>query len=49
MHMAIKHLGNDSRTDEIHRYSNLFLNAHINRHSHTEYLKKIEIYSPCGI
>ena len=28
-----KHLGIDDR------YSNLFLNAYINRHAHTEYLK----------
>ena len=25
------------------RYSNLFLNAYINRHAHTEYLKMIEV------
>ena len=31
------------------RYLNLFLNAYINRHSHTEYLKLIEVYSPLGI
>ena len=31
------------------RYSNLFLNAYINRHAHTEYLKMIEVYSPFGI
>ena len=31
------------------RYSNLFLNAYINRHAHTEYLKMIEFYSPLGI
>ena len=41
-----KHLGIDSSTD---RYSNLFLNAYINRHAHTEYLKMIEVYSPLGI
>ena len=28
---------------------NLFLNAYINRHAHTEYLKMIEVYSPLGI
>ena len=33
-----KHLGIDSSTD---RYSNLFLNAYINRHARTEYLKMI--------
>ena len=33
-----KHLGIDSSTD---RYSNLFLNAYINRHADTEYLKII--------
>ena len=36
-----KHLGIDSSTDLNDRYSNLFLNAYINRHSHTEYLKMI--------
>ena len=36
-----KHLGKDSSTDLPDRYSNLFLNAYINRHSHTEYLKMI--------
>ena len=36
-----KHLGIDSSTDLDDRYSNLFLNAYINRHAHTEYLKKI--------
>ena len=35
-----KHLGIDSSTD-LDRYSNLFLNAYINRHAHTEYLKMI--------
>ena len=34
-----KHLGIDSSTDLVDRYSNLFLNAYINRHAHTEYLK----------
>ena len=43
-----KHLGIDSSTD-LDRYSNLFLNAYINRHAHTEYLKMIEAYSPLGI
>ena len=33
-----KHLGIDSSTDW---YPNLFLNAYINRHAHTEYLKMI--------
>ena len=33
-----KHLGIDSSTDP-DRYSNLFLNAYINRHLHAEYLK----------
>ena len=32
----------DSSTDLDVRYSNLFLNAYINRHTHTEY------YSPLG-
>ena len=36
-----KHLGIDSSTDLKDRYSNLFLNAYINRHAHTEYLKTI--------
>ena len=34
-----KHLGIDSSTDLDDRYSNLFLNAYINPHAHTEYLK----------
>ena len=34
-----KHLGIDSSTNLDDRYSNLFLNAYINRHAHTEYLK----------
>ena len=34
-----KHLGIDSSTDHPDRYSNLFLNAYINRHAHSEYLK----------
>ena len=36
-----KHLGIDSSTDLDDRYSNLFLNAYINRHAQTEYLKTI--------
>ena len=36
-----KHLGIDLSTDLDDRYSNLFLNAYINRHAHTEYLKII--------
>ena len=44
-----KHLGIDSNTDLNDRYSNLFLNAYINRHAHTEYLKMILFYSPLGI
>ena len=36
-----KHLGIESSTDLNDRYSNLFLNAYINRHAHTEYLKMI--------
>ena len=36
-----KHLGIDSSTDLDDRYSNLFLNAYINRHMHAEYLKMI--------
>ena len=34
-----KHLGIDLSTDLDDQYSNLFLNAYINRHAHTEYLK----------
>ena len=33
-----KHLGIDSSTDLDDRYSNLFLNAYINRHARTKYL-----------
>ena len=44
-----KHLGIDSSTDLDDRYSNLFLNAYINHHTHTEYLKMIKFYSPLGI
>ena len=36
-----KHLGIDSSTDLDDRYSNLFLNAYINRNAHTEHLKMI--------
>ena len=36
-----KHLGIDSSTDHPDRYSNLFLNAYINRHMHAECLKMI--------
>ena len=43
------HLGIDSSTDLDDRYSNLFLNAYINRHAHTEYLIMIRLYSPLGI
>ena len=43
-----KHLGIDSSTDLDDRYSNLFLNAYLNRQAHTEYLKMIEVYSPLG-
>ena len=35
-----KHLGIDSSTDLDNRYSNLLLNAYINRHVHAKYLKK---------
>ena len=50
-----KHLGIDlstnldSSTDHPDRYSNLFLNAYINRHVHAKYLNMIEVYSPLGI
>ena len=42
-----KHLGIDSSTDhpDPDRYSNLFLNANINRHVHAEYLKPFHIYT----
>ena len=36
-----KHLGKYSSTDLNDRYSNLFLNAYINRRAHTEYLTMI--------
>ena len=36
-----EHLGIDSSTDHPDRYSNLFLNAYINRSVHAEYLKVI--------
>ena len=36
-----KHLGIDSSTDLDDRYLNIFLNAYINNHAHTEYLKMI--------
>ena len=36
-----KHLGIDSSTDHPDRYSNLFLNAYINRHVHAEYVKMV--------
>ena len=39
-----KHLGIDSSTDLNDRYSNLFLNAYINRHAYTEYLKRLGIW-----
>ena len=35
-----KHLGIDSSTDHPDRYSNLFLNAYINRNVHAKYLIK---------
>ena len=44
-----KHLGIDSSTDLDDRYSNLFLNAYINRHVHAQYSKMILFYSPLGI
>ena len=36
-----KHLGIDSSTDHPDRYSNLFLNAYINRNVHAYYLKMV--------
>ena len=44
-----KHVGIHSSTDMDDQYSNLLLNAYINRHAHTEYLQIIEVYSPFGI
>ena len=44
-----KHLEIDSSIDLNDRYSNLFLNAYINHHAHTENLKMIYFYSPLGI
>ena len=44
-----KHLGIHSSTDHPDRYSNLFLNAYINRHVHAKYLKMVWFYSPLGI
>ena len=46
-----KHLGIDSSTGLDDRYSigTRILNAYINCHAHTEYLKMIEVYSPSGI
>ena len=41
--------GDDNTKAQRSRYSNLFLNAYINHHAHTEYLKMIEVYSPCSI
>ena len=35
------HLGIDLSTDHPDWYSNLFLNAYINRHVHAKYLKMI--------
>ena len=40
------HLGINSST---YRYSNLFINAYINRHVHAKYLKMILFYSLLGI
>ena len=36
-----KHLGIDSSTDHPDGYSNIFLNAYINRHVHALYLKMV--------
>ena len=36
-----KHLEVDSSTDHPDRYSNLYLNAYINRHVHADYLRMI--------
>ena len=38
---SCKHLGIDSSTDHLDRYSNLFLDAYINRHVHADSLKMI--------
>ena len=37
------------KTYPLYRYSNLFLNAYLNRLIHAEYLKRIKFYSPLGI
>ena len=42
-------LGIDSSTNLDDQYSNIFLNAYINRRAHTEYLNMIAVYSPLGI
>ena len=44
-----KHLEIDSSTYHPDRFSNLFLNAYINRHVNAQYLKRIKFYSPLGI
>ena len=44
-----KHLGIDSSTDHPDRYSNLFLNAYINRHVHAEYFSYIFFYRKMGL
>ena len=41
-----KHLGIDSSTVHLDRYSNLFLNAYINRHVYAEYLKRSTSIDP---
>ena len=51
--LQIKIISRKSRkkknTYPLYRYSNLFLNAYLNRLIHAEYLKRIEFYSPLGI
>ena len=52
MAIYVSILGIDLSTDSTDledRCLNLFLNAYINRHAHTEYLKMIEVYSPFSI
>ena len=39
--IGVNTLGIDSSTDYPDQYSNLFLNAYINRHVHADYIKMI--------
>ena len=46
---SVVFIANNMGPNQSDQYSNLFLNAYINRHGHAEYLKMIEVYSPLGI